>query len=266
MRTTTSSIWIVLAASSGCLSDADPGADAGVHALQTALGTEGDSGAALTALSATGHAGEPECLDGEVAVTSVSGVLTTTCSVDSAVMTVVVDGDAASSLGAIEADAFREGDGMELADYAFELTLANGEHTVLVCFTPSGAEVFEPEHTCAPLLTVNVSCEPSEENACELEGVFGNLVGNPNLCHGGGTPHLPVHLRGAFGDSVVLHVSGPNGFSFDATMRRAGDGCIYHYNWDTRDGNHGGPGSYTFDFTNDAGDDYAFTRDLSCSP
>lgn len=266
MRTPKSSFWIVLAASSGCMVDVDPGPDAGVQTLQAALGTNEDSG---TASSVTGHAGEPECLNDEVAVASVSGVLTTTCSVDSAVMTVVIDGDAARSTSAIDPDSFSQGDGVELADYAFELSLENGEHTVLVCFTQVDAQEPEPEHTCAPLLTLNVDCDPGEENACDLEGVFGDLIGNSNLCHGGGTPHIPVHLRGDFGDPVALHVSGPNDFSLDATMRRAGDSCIYHYNWDTRGGNHGGPGSYTFDFTNDdddAGAGYSFTRDLSCSP
>jgi hypothetical protein len=48
-------------------------------------------------------------------------------------------------------------------------------------------------------------------------------------------------------------------------MNHAGESCIYQFNWDTRDGNHGGPGSYTFTFDGDNGAHYEFTRDLLCN-
>jgi hypothetical protein len=216
-----------------------------------------------TGLSATAEASAPVCLDESSASVTISGVLTTTGSVDSAEITVGVDGGEATPVGTIEPGDFDHDGNIKTADYSFDLVLAEGAHTVEVCFTQSGSGGREPKFVCAPVVIVVVDCSP--EATCDPEGVFGDLVGNPVLCSGGGTPHVPVHLRGDFGEDVVIAISGPEGFTLEDMMNHAGASCIYQYNWDTRSGNHGGPGSYTFVFVGDNGNSYEFTRDLSCN-
>jgi hypothetical protein len=218
---------LVLAALTGCLGGTE--GDSGTLESLVLAAKNDDEG---TELSATAVSTEPLCLDGDSAAVTVSGVLTTTGSVDSAEITVSVDGGTAEPMGTIEPDDFDHDGRIKNADYSLDLTLSNGTHTIEVCFTQSGAQGREPKQVCAPVVTVVVDCSTT----CDREGVFGDLVGNPVLCSGGGTPHVPVHLRGDFGEVVVIAVSGPNGFTLEGLMNHAGNSCIYQYNWDTRDG------------------------------
>jgi hypothetical protein len=246
---------LVLASLVGCAGVPEEQVDTAALAVKPG----GDNG---TELSATAAASEPVCLGEDSASVILEGTLTTTGSVDSAEITVVVDGGAETLVGIIEPDDFEHNGREKSADYSFDLTLSEGSHSVTVCFTQSGAQGREPKRVCAPAVIVVVDCSGS--GTCENEGVFGDLVGNPVLCSGGGTPHVPVHLRGDFGEIVAIGINGPEGFSEEGFMNHAGNSCIYQYNWDTRDGNHGGPGSYTFTFVGDNGNFYEFTRDLSC--
>jgi hypothetical protein len=70
-----------------------------------------------------------------------------------------------------------------------------------------------------------------------------------------------VHVKGDLGDAPALTISGPNGFSHSATMRRSGDSCVYQYNWNTQGA--GGAGDYTFSVTGN-GNTFTWTRPLSC--
>jgi len=217
-----------------------------------------------TRLSATGEVTGNTCVSTEAADVSIAGVLTTTGSVDSALITVSVNGGEATQVGVINPQDFSRGGRVKTAPYALTLNLPNGEHAISVCFTQSGAQGREPKAVCAETLVVVVDCAPDEEpNVCADAEPFGNIVGNPNLCRGNGPPHIPVHVRGDFGEEPSLSISGPNGFAFATSMRHAGESCNYHYNWDT-DGNNGGAGTYTFTVTGN-GQTLTFTADLKCS-
>ena len=219
---------------------------------------ENDNG---TRLSATGAVTGNTCTSTEAADVSIAGVLTTTGSVDSAIITVSVDGAEATQVGVINPQDFSRGGREKSAPYALTLSLANGEHSVSVCFTQSGAQGREPKAVCAETIVVVVDCAP-EENVCAGAEPFGDIVGNPSLCTGNGPPNIPVHVRGDFGEDPALSISGPNGFAFSTTMRHAGESCIYQYNWDTSD-NHGGAGTYTFTVTGN-GQTLTFTAELKC--
>lgn len=217
-----------------------------------------------TRLSASGEVTDTTCTSTEAADVSIAGVLTTTGSVDSALITVSVNGGEATQVGVINPQDFSRGGRVKTAPYALTLSLPNGEHTVEVCFTQSGAQGREPKAVCAEALVVTVDCAPDDANVCADAEPFGNIVGNPSLCRGNGTPNIPVHVRGDFGEEASLTISGPNAFSHTAGMRHAGESCNYHYNWSTRDG-HGGAGTYTFTVT---GNDktLTFTAELYCDP
>jgi hypothetical protein len=216
-----------------------------------------DSG---TALSATGDVGGVACTSTEEATVTLSGVLTSTGSVDSAVITASVNGGEPVELGTLNPEDFSRGSRAKTANYSVTLSLPNGTHSVELCLTQSGSQGREPKRACATVEAVSVACAP--ENACSGASFFGNLVGNPSLCTGNGPPHIPVHFRGDFGESASLLISGPNGYGHSATLQRAGVSCNYHYNWQPT-GNDG-DGSYTFTAVSAAGDSYSFSANLSC--
>ena len=254
---------VVLAALSGCMGGSDGTTENVETTLQAAKPGGDDNG---TELSATAEASAPVCLDSDTATVNIAGLLTTTGAVDSAEITLSIDGGPAAPMGTIEPDDFVHDGRVKNAPYSLDLTLANGTYSIDVCFTQSGSPGREPKTVCAPTVILTIDCtdDPGEAD-CKKEGVFGDLVGNPVLCSGGGTPHVPVHLRGDFGEIVAIGVAGPNDFVLEDIMNHAGNSCIYQFNWDTRDGFHGGPGSYTFTFVGDNGNHYEFTRDLYCN-
>ena len=169
----------------------------------------------------------------------------------------LVDGGTATQVGVIEPQDFT-GDGRDkTADYSVSLSLDSGTHEVVLCFTQSGAQGRKPKEFCTAPITVVVACD-----TCAKEGPFGDIVGNPDLCNGGGPPHVPVHVSGDLGDSAALAIDGPNGYHLDATMDHAGDSCIYQFNWDTT--GNGGAGTYSFTVTGANGTSLSFTADLKC--
>ena len=257
MRTITLTVGCaLLAAMVGCVAEPEGSSES----ISSTLQTLNDNG---TELSATAAAAAPVCLDSDAATVTISGVLRTTGAVDSADITVSIDGGPAAPMGTIEPDDFQHDGRVKAAPYSLDLTLTNGTYSIDLCFTQSGAQGREPKTVCAESVIVVIDC--TGDDSCEGEEVFGDLVGNPVLCSGGGTPHVPVHLRGEFGEVVAIGIAGPNGFTLEDLMNHAGNSCIYQFNWDTRAGNHGGPGSYTFTFAGDNGNTFEFTRDLSCS-
>ncbi len=260
MRTTKIMVgWVVLAALAGCV-EASEGSDEQISTtLQAAKPVGGDEG---TRLSATAEATAPVCLDSDTAAITISGLLTTTGSVDSAEITLTVDGTETAT-GTIEPQDFVHDGRDKSAPYSFDLTLENGTHTIEVCFLQSGAQGREPKQVCAPAVTVVIDCS-DEPDHCKREGFFGDIVANPVLCGGAGTPHIPVHVSGELGEVVTISIDGPNGFELDGLMDHAGESCNYQYNWDTRDGNHGGPGSYTVTVVGENGTTFVTTPDLLC--
>lgn len=215
-----------------------------------------------TELTATAEVTGNTCTSETEAQVSLGGVVSTTGSVDSVIITAAIDGGDRVELTTLNPQDFEHDGRNKTATYAVSVTLPNGTHTVEICFTQSGAQGREPKTTCATPVTVVVDCAP-EQNVCADAEPFGDIVGNPSLCKGNGTPHVPVHVRGDFGEEAVIAISGPNGFSLTGAMRHAGESCNYHYNWDTQDANHGGTGTYTFTVTGN-GQTLTFTAELHC--
>jgi hypothetical protein len=211
-----------------------------------------------TSLTAAAEAGAPECTSTSSATVTLSGTLTTTGSVDSATITASIDGGAPSSIGVIQPQDFSHAGRIKTASYSFTFELENGTHTITLCFTQSGAQGRYPKSVCAAPVTVTVDCAV---NQCRDAEVFGDLVGNPNLCAGNGRQSIPVHAQGDFGDNATLTINGPNGYSLSVPFRRSGDSCIYQYNWDATE--NGGGGVYTFTVAGN-GQTFEFTADLRC--
>lgn len=213
-----------------------------------------------TALSVTASVAGQTCTSETQAQVSFSGTVSTTGSVDSVIITAKVDAADAVTLDTLEPQDFTHDGRDKTATYSVSLDLTNGTHTVVLCFTQSGAQGREPKTTCADPLTVTVDCAP--KNVCEDAAPFGDVVGNPSLCNGKAPNHVPVHVRGDFGDAPTLSISGPNGFTFATEMMHAGDSCNYQYNWAT-DGNNGGAGTYAFTVTGN-GHTLTFSAELHC--
>lgn len=197
-----------------------------------------------TYLMADLAAGEVQCQDADSGAVELSATLLTSGSVDSAQVLLAVDGGDPAQIGVIEPQDFEHDGRIKTAAFAGEVSLPNGTHTLTLCFVQSGAKGRAPKQVCGEI-EVTVDCAPKA--ICD-EGAefFGNVPHNPRMCTGKGTPHIPVHLRGAPYEDVTLEIEGPGGFGLSMAMRHAGKSCIHHAQWDTRDGNHGGPGDYTF--------------------
>jgi hypothetical protein len=98
-----------------------------------------------------------ECSEEGDASVTFSGTLSTTGSVDSAVITAAVDGDEESEVGVIQPQHFVHDGQDKTAAWSFAIDLADGEHSVEVCFTQSGAQGRPPKTVCATV-EVEVSC------------------------------------------------------------------------------------------------------------
>jgi len=226
------------------------------QAVKAGAAAQGDQG---TSLSATAATTALTCTSEEEAQVDIGGVVTSTGSVDSVIITASINGGAPAQMGLIRPQDFSHDGRIKTASYSLSLNLPNGEHTVQVCFTQSGSQGREPKQTCAAPVTVVVDCAP--DNVCAGEEPFGNLVGNPSLCTGNGPPHIPVHVRGDFGEDPALTIAGPGGFTHSAAMNRSGESCVYQYNWDAE--STGGAGTYTFTVTGN-GNTLSFTAELRC--
>jgi hypothetical protein len=188
------------------------------------------------------------CTSETTASVTLAGELLTTGSVDSAVISRSIDGGERVDIGVIQPQDFQHDGRGKSAAWSDTMQLDNGTYSIYYCFTQSGAKGRLPKQTCTTPMTVTVDCAP-EQNACAdvTEAFFGNIVSNKELCGGkGGDPTIPVHLKANATGEVELTVNGPNGFVLESTMNRSGDSCVYQFQWSTRNGNHAGPGSYTF--------------------
>jgi len=219
----------------------------------SALVDRNDQGTELFAATAeeTG-----QTCNGETGTVTIEGTLSTTGSVDSAEIRASIDGAPETLVGIIDPQDFIHDGRLKTAPYSITVDLPNGTHTVEVCFYQSGSGGRPPKSTCAETLVVVVEC-----SSCSGTGFFGDLVGNPNLCRGNGPPHIPVHVKGDLGDAPALSITGPNGYSHQATMQHSGESCVYQYNWDTA--GNGGAGQYTFTVTG-GGNSFTFTATLYC--
>lgn len=203
------------------------------------------------------------CQNNSAGLISISSTLHTTGSVDSAVVTRSINGAGETQIGVIAPQQFEHQGRDKFASFADTVQLPNGTYTLTYCFTQSGARGREPKQVCGDI-QVTVSCGGST-NQCSAGGsFFGDIIGNRRLCNGNGTPTIPVHLKADAVGDVELLIQGPNDFSMSGVMSRAGQSCNYHYDWDTRNGAHGGEGSYTFTAFDDSGEIATVTTNLYC--
>jgi hypothetical protein len=200
-----------------------------------------------TTLFGEGGVTDLVCTSATQASVSLGGELVTTGSVDSAVITRSVDGGEPVEIGEIQPQSFQHNGRSKAAAWSDTLVLANGTHSIYYCFTQSGAKGRLPKQTCTAPISVTVACTP-EQNACADvdEEFFGNIVSSQHLCTGKGNPDIPVHLKANATGDVELTVTGPNGFTLAGTMDRSGSSCVHQFKWNTKNGNHGGQGAYTF--------------------
>lgn len=190
-------------------------------------------------------------------------------------------------LGTVSAEAFASAgaDAKVRASYAVPMRMRLGAHAVVLCYTRKNGDG-TGSYVCSREFDLDSKCPPEGdpdggaglpagptpggtpsdvplegEQSCRDVAAFGELVGSPSLCTGGGPLHIPVHVRGSFGEAPALTITGPNGYSHQAQLGHSGTSCNYQYNWST-EGN-GGSGQYTFAVSG-AGRSYSFSASLSC--
>lgn len=246
------------AALTGCLGD--DGAGSGASAIGSGGGpsTTGPVTGAptLTVTAAVDAASPPACITSGSALVKISGEITTTGSVAPTTITAAVDGGTATLIGSVTSADFTDRDRRtKVATWSADLTLTNGTHTIVVCVEQPGSMGNPRKTACATVFTVTVACE----GYCGTTEAFGDIVHNPSLCTGNGPPHVPVHVRGDFGDDATLVITGTS-YTRTTPIRHAGESCNYQYNWDTT----GAPaGSYHFVVTGNS-HQYSFDAELHC--
>ncbi len=170
-------------------------------ALSTGANDEG------TRLSvATGEAAVSCDADGLGASVSLSYTVSSIAAADSAVVTASVDAGDELQIGAIASGtAGWTFDGRtKTATGVASFSLDNGDHTLVICVTQSGANGRLPKRTCSALVNVKVDCEQSDEKSHCNQGVGNGAEGcdpgNSNNHNGsndenGGIPGRPGRGR-----------------------------------------------------------------------
>jgi hypothetical protein len=158
-----------------------------------------------TKLSVTAGESALECsADGSAADATVSYTVTSTAGADSASLTAIVDGGAEQAIGQIASgSAGWTFDGrIKTASGEATFTLANGEHSIVICATQSGAGGRLPKRACSLAVIVLVDCEIDRVH-CN-QGVGNGSEGcdpgnsnnhNPSNDEGGGSPGNPGRGR-----------------------------------------------------------------------
>lgn len=142
------------------------------------------------------------------------------------------------------------------AEGTFTTSLPNGEYTLTICVTQSGANGRLPKQVCSAPVAVTIYCTPDSE-PCAKVGPFGEVPHNKNLCKTN-TSNIEIQFRGDFGEQASLEISGPSGFFLPVLVDRAGESCNYHYNWNPPANQ--APGTYTFTVNGTL----TFSADLIC--
>lgn len=255
-RFVTAGALMLCAAMAGCLGDDGTGNGASAIAGGGGPSTTGPTTGAPT-LTVTAVADAPACVTSASATVKISGEITTTGSVAPTTITAAVDGGTATLIGSVTSADFTIRDGRtKVAAWSADLTLSNGTHTITVCVEQPGSMGNPRKTACATVVTVTVACQ----GFCGTTEAFGDIVHNPSLCTGSGPPHVPVHVRGDFGDDATLAITGPGGYARTVPIRHAGESCNYQYNWDTTGA---AAGSYHFVVTGNS-HQYGFDAELHC--
>lgn len=154
-----------------------------------------------TTLSVTAAEASLTCApEGGSASVGISYTVTSTAAADSADLTAIVDGGAETSIGTIASgSAGWTFDGrIKTATGTATFNLANGDHTIVICATQSGANGRLPKRACSDAIAVSIACEAAHQH-CDQgvgNGSEGCDPGNSNHHNGsndenGGTPGSP---------------------------------------------------------------------------
>jgi hypothetical protein len=111
-----------------------------------------------TALSAFSEVAEITCINESEADVDLWTQLTTTGSVDSAIVYISIDGDEPFKAATIAPQDFVHNGRIKTAEGITTHTLANGEHTLQACFVQSGAQGRASKSTCAEAVKFTVNC------------------------------------------------------------------------------------------------------------
>ena len=200
-------------------------------------------------LSVTTSAGAPVCVDSQTAVVEVLTTITGTGAHAGAVLA-TLDGGDPEVVGEVRAQDWSHTGPQKTANLKHLQTVSSGAHALATCFEPSAGH--NPSALCAEPVGVTVEC-------CSMARLFGNLMGNRDICR----QAVPVHLKGDFGDFAEVTVTSDAGFSAVVVVERAGDSCVYHGRLGAVAG--AGAGRYTFSAVGQNGQTYSFSRDMTCS-
>lgn len=211
-----------------------------------------------TSLSASAGVPSIECINESEALVEFVTAITTTGSVDSAEIWTSLNKGEAEISGWIEPQDFVHNKRYKTAGNSFSEILPDGSYTVDSCYVQSGAGGRLPKKTCAPTVGFKVDCAP--KSPCGNEQVFGDVVGNKNLCSG---QALPIHIKGDFGNGGDLIIS-KGSFSIKIRADRSGNSCVYQAQYRPYDDGNAGAGEYTFNLVGDNTKVYSFTTSLKC--
>lgn len=214
-----------------------------------------NNGTKLTAASA---AASIQCIDSNSALVDISTTVTSSGSVDSAAIRTSIDGNTAATTGWIEPQDFVHNGRYKTAVASFSQVFENGSHTVSSCYVQSGSDGRITKQTCAATSSFSVDCAPADP--CADTEVFGNIIGNGNLCGG---QAIPIHVKGSFGEGGSLVIT-KDGFSTSIPFERSGNSCVYQAQYRPGSDGNAGAGVYSFTLVGDNDAAYSFSANLKC--
>lgn len=214
-----------------------------------------NNGTKLTAASDTATI---QCINNYSAMVDISTTITSSGSVDSAEIRNSIDGNTPILTGWVDPQDFVHNGRFKTAVSSFTQVFNNGSHNYTSCYTQSGADGRISKQVCAPSVNFDVNCMPVD--TCSGVEVFGNIIGNGNLCSG---QTIPIHIKGSFGSGGTLIIT-KDTFSKTIQVDRSGESCVYQARYHPYlDGNNGA-GNYTFTLIGDNGATYSFNAQLKC--
>lgn len=217
------------------------------------LAAAGGLWAAGTELTVSGSADTSHyCDDGKI---TINYNLLSTGAADAAEVSYTLDGGSATSLPTVASGNVEEGGGWTFQgrnktySNSFDLSgLEPGNHTVTICAVQHGANGNDDKEDCETISFFIQTCS-SEADKCDRVGeVFGQVIGNKNVCKSGGT--INFQFKGNFGPTAHLTVTGPSPSTTvvrSIDVSRNGESCVYNDSWQGPSGLTAG--WYTFKVT-----------------
>jgi len=199
-----------------------------------------------------------QCLSTNGALVDITTTITSAGAVDSAEIRTSLNGEPISTSGWIQPQDFVHSGRFKTATASFSEVLENGSHTVQSCYAQSGSDGRLSKQTCASASSFEVNCAATDP--CDNTEVFGNIIGNGNLCSGS---TIPIQLKGDFGEGGDLVIT-KDGFTTRIPFERSGNSCVYQARYQPDIDGNAGAGDYAFTFIGDNGSAYSFLASLRC--